>query len=475
MNYNFSLLPEVIHTYRICRTKLHFDIQEVFMKNLNIIITAHNEAEYVKLCIQSIRMYADVENLSVILIDNNSSDGLSEWAMEQTDIAYIQNDDDTMPYGKIINQVWNILELQDDFLLLDPHFILTPFCLSRMMQTLYEDEKIAAVGPLYKCAHKNQNYEAVSDFEEAIAWSNQAACHKSKRVMALSHEAILIKADFFTYLKYFEEAICAPDYTIFDYCFRLIENNLILKVCESALLWNSSNTYIVHNYKPDEELLKNKWGMHYFNSAGNDKLVNMIQHSKNDTINVLEIGCDCGATLLEIKNLFPNANIYGSELNPNAARIASHFATVTANNIEDYDLPYPPNMFDYIIFGDVLEHLHDPYKTVEYCRSLLKDNGHIIASIPNLMHYSVMKDLLKGNFTYTETGLLDKTHIHLFSYNEIVRMFETCGYNVINIASFILKGTDRESEFINQLAGIYHIPTFMFEAFQYYVYVGLKQ
>ena len=90
----------------------------------------------------------------------------------------------------------------------------------------------------------------------------------------------------------------------------------------------------------------------------------------------MEIGCDCVSTLLEIRNAFPNTNIYGNELNPNSAHTTSHFATVTVNNIENYNLPYPPNMFDYIIFGDVLEHLYNPYKTVEYCKTLLKETRH---------------------------------------------------------------------------------------------------
>lgn len=444
------------------------------MRSLNIIITAHNEAEYVKLCIQSIRMFADVENLSVILVDNNSSDGLSEWAMTQTDIAYIQNDDDTTPYGKIINQVWDMLELCGDLLLLDPHFMLTPSCLSHMMQTLYEEDCTTAVGPLFKCVFKNQNIENVSNFEEALAWSSQVTCCENKRVMTLSHEAILIKGSSFIQSNHFDENILVPAYTILDYCLQMIENNLHLKVCTSALLWNSLNTSLAtRNNKYDEKLLRTKWGMHYFNSAGNEKLIKMIQHDSKANINILEIGCDCGATLLEIKNLFPNANVYGSEINANAVRIASHFATVTVNNIEDYNLPYPPNMFDYIIFGDVLEHLHDPYKTIEYCKSLLNDTGHIIASIPNLMHYSVMKDLLKGNFTYTETGLLDKTHIHFFTYNEIIRMFEKCGYNMKEIVCITIKDAEPETELINQLSGLYNTPPIMFETFQYVIYAGI--
>ena len=440
------------------------------MNNLNIIISAHNEVEYVKLCLQSIRMFADVENISIILIDNNSSDGLYDWAMEQTDIAYIQNDEEDMPYGKIINQVCALLNLEGNLLLLEPHFMLTPSCLSRMINTLYEEESIGAVGPVSNGFGKYQKSEEIADYEKAIFWAEQNTTLPSKKVMALNMGAILLKNGIFTQLGTFDENVQMPLYTIRDYCFRMIQSDRGLKVCKTALLWDFRPTSLqpLENFH-DEQLLENKWGMHYFNSAGNPNLINMIQHESAAAINVLEIGCDCGGTLLEIKNLYPNAKVYGCELNPKAAEIASHFATVTINNIEDTNLTYEPEMFDYIIFGDVLEHLRDPYKTIEYCRSLLKKDGFIIASIPNVMHISVISDLLKGNFTYTETGLLDKTHIHLFTHNEIQKMFQSCGYKIIKMGTITFPITTPQKTLIDQLINIYDTPRFMYETFQYII------
>lgn len=60
----------------------------------------------------------------------------------------------------------------------------------------------------------------------------------------------------------------------------------------------------------------------------------------------------------------------------------------------------------------------------------MNEGGEILASIPNLMYISVIEQLLYGNFTYTDIGLLDKTYIHLFTYNEIVRMFDEAGYDI---------------------------------------------
>lgn len=441
------------------------------MQNLNIIISAHNEAEYVKLCIQSIRMFADVENLSVILIDNNSTDGLTEWAMEQDDIAYIQNDDTSLPYGKMINQICELLALEGDLLLLDPHFLLTPSCLSRMMQALYEKESIAAVGPVSNSLYRfHQEFNSVSTYEQVLTWANQEINLRTKRVMALCPEAVLLKGAIFQQVNGYDENILCSGHAITDYCFRMTESDHPLKVCNTAVLWDSRNQYVdIYTTKHDETYLEAKWGMHYFNSRGNQIIIDMITHQPNDPIQVLEIGCDCGATLLEIKDQFPNAQVYGSELNECAANIASHLATVTINNIEEYNLPYPSNTFDYIIFGDVLEHLHAPSKTLEYCRTLLKETGNIIASIPNLMHISVIEDLLKGNFTYTETGLLDKTHIHFFTYNEIQKMFQSCGYEITAIDPSVLKITEEQNILIDQLSALNDTPRFMYETFQYVI------
>lgn len=57
----------------------------------------------------------------------------------------------------------------------------------------------------------------------------------------------------------------------------------------------------------------------------------------------------------------------------------------------------------------------------------------ILASIPNVVHISVLAPLLTRNLTYTEYGLLDKTHIRFFTFNEILRMFLKAGYVISKV------------------------------------------
>ena len=84
------------------------------------------------------------------------------------------------------------------------------------------------------------------------------------------------------------------------------------------------------------------------------------------------------------------------------------------------------------------------------------------------MHISVINNLLEGNFTYTETGLLDKTHIHFFTFNEIIRMFQSGGYEIEKINTIIFPIEAEQSELIDKLINIKaDTPRFMYEAFQY--------
>ena len=97
------------------------------------------------------------------------------------------------------------------------------------------------------------------------------------------------------------------------------------------------------------------------------------------------------------------------------------------------DLPYEEGQFDCVLFGDVLEHLFDPWAVIEKVKPYIKQNGVILASIPNVAHISVLAPLLAGNWTYTEYGLLDKTHIRFFTFNEMLRMFLKAGYSISKV------------------------------------------
>lgn len=293
----------------------------------------------------------------------------------------------------------------------------------------------------------------------------------------MAPDAVLLNTEVLDALGNFDENIFGYMHSMRDQCLRMIVGGYKIMLCEDAVLWDLmdqdiylDNTNQFWRIDEDRKYLEYKWGMHYFQYLYNEDMISMIEESGDDEFNVLEVGCDCGATLFEIKNRYPNANIYGTDLNPGAVRIASVFAETCINNIEEKNLPWDEHFFDIIIFGDVLEHLRDPKSTLEYCKRYLRDGGRIIASIPNVMHVSVMEQLLKGYFTYTEEGLLDKTHIHLFTGKEIFKMFRSCGFEIERMESIFISVTEEQSKLIDHLLTLGRgTERFMYETFQYVV------
>ena len=82
------------------------------------------------------------------------------------------------------------------------------------------------------------------------------------------------------------------------------------------------------------------------------------------------------------------------------------------------------------IRGCIRAFIFDPWAVIKKVKPYIKENGVILASIPNVAHISVLAPLLAGNWTYTEYGLLDKTHIRFFTFNEMLRMFLKAGYSI---------------------------------------------
>lgn len=89
--------------------------------------------------------------------------------------------------------------------------------------------------------------------------------------------------------------------------------------------------------------------------------------------------------------------------------------------------------FDYIIFADVLEHLYNPWEVLASVNNVLKDDGNVLISVPNIAHNSVLIDLLNNKFEYREIGLLDNTHIRFFTQPSLLDMVNKSGFYVEKI------------------------------------------
>lgn len=75
--------------------------------------------------------------------------------------------------------------------------------------------------------------------------------------------------------------------------------------------------------------------------------------------------------------------------------------------------------FEVVLAGDVLEHCSKPELVLLQIHDLLTPGGYVVISLPNIAHGDVRLSLLTGTFDYSDTGLLDRTHLRFFTRNSI--------------------------------------------------------
>jgi SAM-dependent methyltransferase len=150
---------------------------------------------------------------------------------------------------------------------------------------------------------------------------------------------------------------------------------------------------------------------------------------------VLDVGCGAGAlggALSAVRGI----EVVGIELFADAAaRAAERLDDVVVCDLDALtELPFPAAHFDAMVFGDVLEHLRDPHRLLRVLRRYLAPDGAIVCSIPNVKHWSVVLPLLfEDRWTYQDCGLLDRTHVHLFTLEEFGALLEQTGFEGVEV------------------------------------------
>jgi 2-polyprenyl-3-methyl-5-hydroxy-6-metoxy-1,4-benzoquinol methylase len=159
----------------------------------------------------------------------------------------------------------------------------------------------------------------------------------------------------------------------------------------------------------------------------------MIGYLPATAKSVLDVGCSSGAFGKELRKLSRITRLIGLEPNEEAAEAArSVYDEVIVGRFPDQQRHLPAGeRYDAIYFNDVLEHMQQPELALAAVPCLLSPTGVIIASIPNIRHVSVLGQLIvRDEWRYKESGILDTTHLRFFTARSIRRLFEEGGWDV---------------------------------------------
>lgn len=146
---------------------------------------------------------------------------------------------------------------------------------------------------------------------------------------------------------------------------------------------------------------------------------------------ILDIGCGPGLTGAALKSEGAE-EVWGVERDPQlAAEARVHLDVVVCSDLEQPALlTLPEHYFDVILYGDVLEHLIDPWTVLREGRRFLRQRGRIVVSLPNAQHISVLGGLLRGEWKYVDDGILSIGHLRFFTTRSMRSLISGAGYQI---------------------------------------------
>lgn len=454
------------------------------VRKVSIIAASYNAKELTRQCVESIKNTCSKTSYELLVADNASTDGTAEWLKIQPDIKVVISESH-VGIPELLNQGIKNASSENDIFVLDGDTICLPNTLFWLRMGLYSSQKAGVVGSV---TNKDVNGQQIgaqfADVNEYIAYGakiNAPMLSPCEKKVWLAGFAMLIKREALEEIGCFDEKLSPGRHADMDLCVRMNYADYQVLLCHNSFLiyyQHGENSKIRYSSQYQDLKFYEKWkfDLEYY-ALPKESMIQMIRHSREEQITVLEVGCGCGTTLARIKYLWKNAEICGIELNEKVARLGAGVGNVVAGNIESFAFPYEKKSFDYIILADVLEHLHEPAEILKQLMEYLKDDGRILCSIPNIMNQNVIAGLLMGRFQYEKDGILDRTHLRFFTLNSIKEMVDLCGLEmeVLNATFNPVTENREEQELLEALYKLPHLAEKELFAVYQYVFSAKKR
>lgn len=138
---------------------------------------------------------------------------------------------------------------------------------------------------------------------------------------------------------------------------------------------------------------------------------------------LLEVGCSWGEYLHKMRAL--GWRVFGTDINRKSVQFAVDrldIPSVRCGGIDDLD--FEEGFFDVVRLGMVLEHLHDPMGALSRLHGLLKEDGVLILSVPDISGFEMRL------FKDRAYALHVPQHLSHFTPSTLRRFLEKAGFSV---------------------------------------------
>jgi 2-polyprenyl-3-methyl-5-hydroxy-6-metoxy-1,4-benzoquinol methylase len=152
-----------------------------------------------------------------------------------------------------------------------------------------------------------------------------------------------------------------------------------------------------------------------YTNQGNPAVLQFIDEGDRT---ILDIGCGSGDTGKLIRSVYPAVQITGITCSPaEYEQAVQKLNSCICMDLEQNPLPpLPDKQFDVLLCCHVLEHLVAPVVTLQRLLPYLKIGGKVIIALPNVANWRERWKLALGKFEYTDAGVMDKTHLHFYTF-----------------------------------------------------------
>lgn len=171
-----------------------------------------------------------------------------------------------------------------------------------------------------------------------------------------------------------------------------------------------------------------------------NKVVDLIKkHSNVLSVNhpkLLDIGCADGRIGSQIIKS-TKFQVYGVDSsNINVTKSKKQQIIASTQNVEG-KLNFKDNFFDLVFAGEIIEHLFDTKHFLSEINRVLKPNGILIITTPNLAHLPDRIRFLRGLNPTNVSSIHPFLHLHIrpFTLNMIIYALNTTGFSLISAKS----------------------------------------
>ncbi|MDP3973624.1 MAG: class I SAM-dependent methyltransferase [Candidatus Daviesbacteria bacterium] len=149
---------------------------------------------------------------------------------------------------------------------------------------------------------------------------------------------------------------------------------------------------------------------------------------------VLDVGCGDGV-IADYLQRNVNVKVIGIDISEEAIKKARNLG-IEAKVLNSEDkFPFKDNTFDAVFWGDNIEHLFNPTSCAKEIKRVLKKDGRLILSCPNMGYWRYkIKYLISGSLADTEwTGLKpwEWSHIRFFNLKILKDFLFSCDFEKI--------------------------------------------